>query len=198
MDISHGPDSKAAEHVALNVDVADEVDVSRGEINVSLDIQHRFDLKAAAGEFHVSRHGGDEGESVLADLGVPPLGQRYRFAALGGDLLIQHGPSGIALGGPDQPADLLPQLDVADQIQIGVVHLAVFIHLQDALYGPGKVVHNIAVLTVKGGLSPGNQEQMEVPLLVMGQPVHQPLVHAVRDTLVQHSPQEKLAVQLLA
>ena len=198
VDVAHGPDGEAAEHVALNVDVADKVDVPRGEVHIALDVQHGLDLKAAAGELHMARHGGDEGEPVLADLGIPPLGQGNGFAALGGDLLVQHGPPGVALGGLDQPADLLPQLHVADQIQVGVVHLPEFIHLQHPVDGPGEVVHDVAVLAVKGGLSPGDEEQVEIPFLVVRQPVHQALVHAEGDLLSQHGPQKQLSVQFLS
>ena len=197
VDVAHGPDGEAAEHIALNVDVADKVDVPRGEVHIALDVQHGLDLKAAAGELHMPRHGGDEGEPVLADLGVPPLGQGNGFAALGGDLLVQHGPPGVALGGLDQPADLLPQLHVADQIQVGVVHLPEFIHLQHPVDGPGEVVHNVAVFPVKGGLPLGEGEQVEVLSVMDRQAVHQMLVYAVGDALIQHGLKEQIPTDLL-
>ena len=142
--------------------------------------------------------GGQQGEAVLTDLRVFPLGKGDGFSALGRNLLVQHRPARFALGGLNQPADLLSLLHVADQIQGGVVHLIVLVHLQDTLDHPGEVIHNIAVFPVKGRLAFGNQEQGKIPPVIPGQPVHQLGVHTIGDALGNHGLIDQLTGELRA
>ena len=83
-----------------------------------------------------------------------------------------------------------------DQVQGRVVHLVVLVHLEHPLHHPGHIVHNIPVLAVEGGLALGDQEQVEIAFLVMGQPVRQPLVQAVDDPLILQGLVEQLPGQL--
>ena len=197
MDVPHGPDGEAAEHVSLDIDVPQEVNASRGEVHVPRDVQHGLDLEAVTGILHVAGDRGQQGTLVLADLRISPLGQGDALAALGGDLLVQHCPARLALGGLDEPADLLALLHISDQVQGGVVHLVVFVHLQHPLDHPGEPVYNIAVLPVEGGLPLGNGVQGKVLVLIVAQPVGQAGVHAVADSLLDHRPVEHIPRQLL-
>ena len=143
-------------------------------------------------------YGGQQLHPVLADLGVAPLGQGDRLAASGGDLLVQHRPARLALGGLDQVADLLPLLHVVDEVQGGVVHLVVLVHLQHPLNDPGEVVNNVAVLAVEGGLPLGDQKQVEVPALIPGDVLHHPHIHAVGDPLLRQAQPQDIPGHLLA
>ena len=141
----------------------------------------------------MSRHGSDQGVTVLADLGVPPPGEGNGFAALGGDLLIGHRPARLALGGADQVADFSPFLHVADHVQRGVVHLSELIDLQRPLENPGEAVDNVAVASVESVFSLCHQVEIEVPVPVMGRPVQQGGIQTEgnalsRQSLVDHVP----------
>ncbi len=198
MDVSHGLDSEAAEHVAVDIDVAKKGDAPRGKVHVPRDIHHRLDVEAAACELHMARNRGQQRDAVLTDLRIPPRRQRHGFAAFGGDLLVQHCPARLALGGPDQMADLLPLLYIADLVQGRVVHLPELVYLQHPLDHPGEIIHNIAVFPIEGGFPAGNQEQVEIPPLVPAHMVHHLCVYAVVDLLVYQGLVEHLPGDLLA
>ena len=50
----HGPDGKSGLYVALDVDISQKLNISRGKVHIFRDIQHRLDLKAAAGKLHMT------------------------------------------------------------------------------------------------------------------------------------------------
>ena len=181
----------------MDVDIPQEVDVPRGKVHVARDLQHGLHLEAAPGKLHIPRDGGHQQGAVLADLRIPALGKGHGLAALGGDLGVQHRPPRLALGGLDEPADLLALLHVVDQVQGGVVHPVELIHLQNADRLSREIVHDVAVGPVKGGLPHGGQEEGKVLFPLRGQPFDPMGVHAVEDPVLRHGPVEHLLGDLL-
>ena len=85
-----------------------------------------------------------------------------------------------------------------DEVEGRVIHLVKFVHLQHPLYLPGEIVHNVAVLAVKGRFPLGDQIQVEVPFVIVGQLVDQTGVHAVGDLLRHQGLIQHFAAQLRA
>ena len=112
--------------------------------------------------------------------------------------MVQHRTARLSLGRADQAADLLPLLYIVDQVQRGVVHLVIFVHLEHTLNNTGEGIYNIAVLAVKGGLPPCQQKQVEIPVFIVSQPVRQTGIHPIDDTLCPHRLIEQIPGQLLS
>ncbi len=182
----------------MDMNVAQKLDVSGGKIHIFADFQHRLHMKSPVGKFHMAWHTGHQPGSVLADFGVAAFGQNRRLAAFGGNRLIEHIHPRLALCRQNQPADFVSLGHILNPIQIGIIRLIVFVHLQKVLGTAGKGVDNIAVLAVKGRLAHGDHIQRAIPMLIPRQPVRQGFIDAIGDSFGLEPPVNHIPVDLLA
>ena len=84
-----------------------------------------------------------------------------------------------------------------NKIEGGVIHLVKLVYFQRPLNDPGEIVNDVAICSVERRLPTGDQAEVEIFLITVGQLVYSAGIHSIADTALYQRLIELVPGQLL-